>query len=201
MKKSLFIIPLLFAALGAPTVVRADITYDFDLTVGAGSVSGTITTDGTIGGIGAGNIAGWNLTLADGTNTLVLTPFNSSVTVSGCCGGALTATPTDLAFNFGLSESYGAQFDFNGIDSTVGELCLSFYCSEGDGIEISNLDSVGDNVFVDEFPPLYTGTEIATVTPEPGTAILWLTGVVLMILMRKRLAQLLRLDTGGAAAQ
>ena len=30
-----------------------------------------------------------------------------------------------------------------------------------------------------------------TVTPEPGTAVLWLTGIGLMILMRKRVAQLL----------
>jgi len=33
-------------------------------------------------------------------------------------------------------------------------------------------------------------------TPEPGTAVLWLTGIVLMILRRKRIAQTLRLDTG-----
>jgi hypothetical protein len=37
---------------------------------------------------------------------------------------------------------------------------------------------------------------IATATPEPGTAVLWLAGIGLMIVMRKRLAQLLRLDTG-----
>jgi|ERR1700733_1537496 len=37
-------------------------------------------------------------------------------------------------------------------------------------------------------------------TPEPGTAVLWLTGIVLIILMRKRLAQLLRVDTGRTAA-
>lgn len=38
-------------------------------------------------------------------------------------------------------------------------------------------------------------TEVSS-TPEPGTAVLWITGIALMILMRKRLAQLLRLDTG-----
>ena len=34
-----------------------------------------------------------------------------------------------------------------------------------------------------------------TQTPEPSTAILWLTGIGLMILTRKRIANLLRLDT------
>ena len=38
------------------------------------------------------------------------------------------------------------------------------------------------------------GTATLSPTPEPGTAILWLTGIVLMILTRKRIAQVLRLD-------
>jgi hypothetical protein len=35
------------------------------------------------------------------------------------------------------------------------------------------------------------GAQTISVTPEPGTAILWLTGIGLMILTRKRIAQLL----------
>lgn len=33
-------------------------------------------------------------------------------------------------------------------------------------------------------------------TPEPSTSILLLTGIVLMVVMRKRIAQCIRLDTG-----
>ena len=184
MRKSLWMVAVVFAAIGAPTVLRAqtDLTYAVNQTVGAGSVTGTITTDGTIGGIGAGNIVGWNLTLADGANTLILTPTNSSVTDSGCCGNALTATPTDLTFNFGLSEEWGSQFDFNGIGPTVGSLCISAYCVSGSGIDISNLESDGDNVYAGEF----SVDNIATVTPEPGTAVLWLTGIGLMIVVMRR---------------
>jgi hypothetical protein len=40
-----------------------------------------------------------------------------------------------------------------------------------------------------------SGVNLAT-TPEPGTAVLWITGIGLMIVMRKRIAQLRRLDTG-----
>ena len=40
----------------------ADITYDVNLTIGAGGVVGTITTDGNTGVIGASNILAWNLT-------------------------------------------------------------------------------------------------------------------------------------------
>jgi hypothetical protein len=38
---------------------------------------------------------------------------------------------------------------------------------------------------------------LSFVTPEPGTAVLWLTGMLLVILMRKRIANRLRLDTGS----
>jgi len=50
-----------------------------------------------------------------------------------------------------------------------------------------------------QFPETFPGgypTLTATITPEPGTATLFLTGIVLMILSRKRLAQLLRLNSG-----
>ena len=69
MRKTLRIIPvlLLFAAIGAPTVARADITYAVDETVGAGSATGFITTDGTIGILDTADILNWNLTLNDGT--------------------------------------------------------------------------------------------------------------------------------------
>lgn len=51
-----------------------------------------------------------------------------------------------------------------------------------------------------EGPASLTGTSVTGVNlsaiPEPGTAVLWLTGIGLMIVMRKRIAQLRRLDTG-----
>ena len=191
MRKFLWIIALLVAAISAPTVLRASsITYSVNQTVGAGGVSGTITTDGTIGGIGAGNIGGWSLALADGTNIVTLTPINSSVTFVGCCGPALTATATDLTFHFGLSSFWGSQFDFNGIGSTVGSLCISWYCSLGSGIEISNLNSDGVQVFA------YMGNApvviaTATATPEPGALSLMLTaiGSLGLLAMKRTIAQ------------
>jgi hypothetical protein len=54
--------------------------------------------------------------------------------------------------------------------------------------QVSSLDTPG-------LQNLYDGT-LDIVTPEPSTAILWLTGIMLMILMRKRIAQLVGLDTG-----
>ena len=57
-----------------------NITYNVNLTFGsAGSMVGTITTDGTLGVLTTSNIVSWNLTLADSaTNSTLLTPSNSA---------------------------------------------------------------------------------------------------------------------------
>ena len=52
------------------TYAPANITYNVNLTFGsAGSMVGTITTDGTIGVLSTSNIVSWNLTLADSPPT------------------------------------------------------------------------------------------------------------------------------------
>src|ERR1700691_5506357 len=99
MRKSLWIIALVFATIPAPTVLRADdITYTVNQMVGPGSVTGFITTDGTTGTLSTTDISGWNLTLNDGYgDTTLLTPSNS---VEGVGGSDLTASSSDLMFDF-----------------------------------------------------------------------------------------------------
>jgi hypothetical protein len=67
---------------------------------GGASLTGTITTNGTIGvGLSPSIITGWNFLLNDGTNPVVnLTSANSSITYN--FSDLLSATPSDLAFNF-----------------------------------------------------------------------------------------------------
>ncbi len=58
---------LLSAALGTMLLgaeaASANIVYNVDRTVGMGSVTGTITTDGNTGTLGLGDFLAWNLTL------------------------------------------------------------------------------------------------------------------------------------------
>jgi hypothetical protein len=76
------------------------------------TVLGTITTDGTLGILASSNILSWNLNLIDGlnaANNFLLTPANSEVV--HVLGNALSATATDLYFNFSMS---GAEFLIQG---------------------------------------------------------------------------------------
>ena len=71
------------------------------------------------------------------------------------------------------------------------------------GFTLSNVTLSGSNLYINfEGLPITTGeiaqVDFTAVTPEPGTAVLWLTGMIaLMIVMRERIAQILRLDTGA----
>jgi hypothetical protein len=49
--------------LGVGVCSAASITYNVDQTIGAGSVVGTVQTDGTIGGLTTANFTDWNLLL------------------------------------------------------------------------------------------------------------------------------------------
>jgi hypothetical protein len=84
-------------AVGVPAISSAGVIFDVDQTVGAGGVTGTITTDGTLGALVSANLVDWNLTLNDGTTTFLLTAANSERGIFS--GTPLTETPTQLLFD------------------------------------------------------------------------------------------------------
>jgi hypothetical protein len=93
---------LLSAALGTMLLggeaALANIVYNVDRTVGMGSVTGTITTDGNSGTLGLGDFLAWNLTL-NGVGASYTINSTDSV-IWGDPFGDVTATATDLYFNF-----------------------------------------------------------------------------------------------------
>jgi hypothetical protein len=110
---------LIPALLGAAAAQAGAIVYHVDQTIGDGSVVGTIQTDGAFGVLGASDITSWNLNLNGVGASLNLTPLNSHVLDDGV---DVTATATDLFFNF--SGADGARLLFQ----TGGEDGEQYYC-------------------------------------------------------------------------
>jgi len=169
-------IVLLFAAVGAPGVLRAtpvDITYTVNLTIGAGTATGFITTDGTFGTLGLADILAWNLVFDDGTNTVDLTPSNS-ITGDGGLAPGLAATAINLTFSF----SPGNEFYFTGVAPTHGELCYDAgtNCAAAPSVSLWNVG--GDGQF--DVDSAVDGEEIMASVPEPRPAVLMLTGIGLV---------------------
>jgi hypothetical protein len=91
------LIPILFGAAGV-LPAAADVIYNVNRTVVLGSVTGTITTDGTIGTLATNDITSWNLTLNGPTaSPFTLTNLNSGVEI---IGNDLSADATNLYFDF-----------------------------------------------------------------------------------------------------
>ncbi len=88
---------VLALAAAVPAVSSASIIFNVNQTIGAGGVTGTITTDGMLGPLASVNLVDWKLTLNDGTATFLLTAANSEVGFA--LGAALSETATQLLFD------------------------------------------------------------------------------------------------------
>jgi PEP-CTERM motif len=87
-------------ALAVSGLAQAAITYNVNQSIGGGSVTGTLTTDGTLGALTLGNFTAWNLTL-NGLNgaTFHLDNTNSS-TVDFGTNSNTTATASNIFYNY-----------------------------------------------------------------------------------------------------
>ena len=90
-------------ALAFASTASAAIVYNVNQTVQAGGVVGTITTDGTLGSIGSGNITAWNLNLSGGAATFNLNNGNSGVFLT--VPSHVTATAQNLFFDYGTPDN------------------------------------------------------------------------------------------------
>jgi hypothetical protein len=91
----------LMAALLATAVAQSAsaLTYDVDYAIGAGSVVGTVETDGNTGTLVASDITAWDLTLNGIGASYTITSGDSDAALF-LGGSDVTATKTDLYFNF-----------------------------------------------------------------------------------------------------
>lgn len=172
----------LFLSLASATANAATITYFVDRVIGDGTVTGTITTDGTLGTLQAGNIDSWSLTLTaqnlsgglpDTTTDVISSADPSSRTVirPNTGGTAVSATATQLLFDFDFSvDSY---FFLRGGSGNY--WCLETSVCIDDGVD--KAETMGINIDGSTVAQRVEHTGVvafATVIPVP--AAVWLFG-------------------------
>jgi hypothetical protein len=155
------------------------ITYYVNQTVGSGSLTGDIVTDGTLGTLSANNIVDWNLLLNAGsgatyqlTGPSLLSGGNSGLSPGVVVG--LSATSTQLLFNFSATQDAFGITTF----TTDYRVCYSpLTCIVGDsGSGVSLLVSVlsGGPVARVQFTslsgtqPIAAAAQTATLVNLPG---------------------------------
>jgi hypothetical protein len=166
---------------------RADIVYNFVAeTIGPYTVTGTITTDGTIGTLSTSDIVAWDLTATDDSNPSI--SFNTATGFAFVAGSDLSATATQILFNFTGSDS--SSFDTG---TTSGD-SWHVETESVDGSEYWGEDLVCDTCSTDEWENYSEQSNSAFVVaqtssvPEPGSAFLLETALLaLAIAKRERL--------------
>jgi len=103
-------------------------------------ISGTITTDGNVGTLSASDIVSWQINQSADTLHFLsfLNPTNSAVSLTG---GALSATPTALNFNFGDATASLLTFEPANFFTGGGGISLQF-CDAGSLCTDQNLATV-----------------------------------------------------------
>jgi len=172
------IFTLIVMLLGVAVCSASPITYSVARTIGVGSVSGFIETDGSLGVLSAGNVVDWNLVLNDGTYTFTLTgPLSRNNSVVFEQGADVTATATQLLFNFSGSDN-GILLFQQGLFSGNTYYCDqagSYACFTGETV-------VANNVFLTYQLASRSGNVVignaGSPVPEPGTLMMFGSGIV-----------------------
>ena len=177
--------------LGVGVCSAASITYNVDQTIGAGSVVGTVQTDGTIGGLTTANFTDWNLlltglggatfTLTQGNSVVLDGTYSSGFVLATAGNSDVTATTSSLLFNFSATDHgfFGIQ---QGAVVFSGE---EYWCNaaSGNGACYSPGASVApvSNVDASFQVEARTGNEVigtVNATPLPSTWLMLLSGFV-----------------------
>jgi len=153
--------------------------------VGAGGITGTITTNGATGTLSIGDIVAWNLTVSDGTQTFNLYGGDSTGYVNGL---DLLATATQLLFNF--SDSAGGYLFFQSPTSGVNGPYACFISSASGCYETNAIvlePAIGADSPSNPFARM-SGTQVIGSVPEPSIVLLvCMEFAVLLAIFRRRM--------------
>lgn len=174
---------LAFGALmvSASVCTAAPITYSINQSIGAGSVVGTIQTDGSVGVLGASNISAYALTL----NGLgASSSINNSNSVVQVAGTAFTATLTELLFNYSSAGGAYLLFQeslFSGSKYYCNAAPSAFPCFQGANVAPQSIFSASaQNVALMGNQIIATAAAPPVEVPEPASIALFGIGLAVM---------------------
>ena len=190
----LLVFALALLLLTASLASASNITYNVNRLIGAGgTVTGFIQTDGTIGSLTSANITDWSIVLyTPGQGSFSLFgPSSGNNSVAWSTGADLSATATQLLFNFSGSD-FGVFVLQQGLFSGFHYYCSGTqqaqnngYCTQGESVTPISVYQSGW-LSMSESGNVAIGTAANNTTPEPGSLALLGSGIVAAAGMLRR---------------
>jgi hypothetical protein len=104
------------------------------------TITGSVTTNGELGTLAASDIDSWNLTVISSPLTTILTPLNSTL---GVVGSALSATATELTFDFSSGAGTVQIEGPTGFWCLAGTISVECTLASGSGAVAQNSEALG----------------------------------------------------------
>jgi hypothetical protein len=173
--------------------VFAATVYNVNLSIGTGTVTGTVTTDGNTGTLTDLDFTNWDLTIKDGaTSATLLGPGFGAADNSfdQMNGSSVSATASNITFNFSGSAGANAYFFFENLTGPADFVCFGpgggglfgGVCASGQNGNVEAFEiNGGDNQSI-----LLTGTQTIAATPLPAALPLFATGLGVAGLLARR---------------
>lgn len=170
-----------------PLLASAGPVYSVNRTIGGGSVTGTIETDGTIGVLGGGNVLGWNLSITDGSGSGALTLDSATNSQLLLVGSLFSATAAGLFFDFAGSAGF-ALFQNPSIGSGQNWWCLEGVASgcSGAGNSTESVTRDAGTVFSVRQGYLQVAELADNTVPEPASIALVLAAAGIALGVRRK---------------
>lgn len=174
----------LVAAFCVGATCYGNTLYNVNLTVGLGSATGDILTDGATGPISSSDVVDWSLTGNNGTSSFTLLgPLSGNNSILAMTAGAASATPTQILFDFSATNNY---MFFLGFTGPVSGSVVCFVAAPNSGI-CPPVNGVGQET-VTYHSVTQAQAEAGTVViagdaasvPEPSTLALLFAGALLL---------------------
>jgi hypothetical protein len=158
----------------ASVTANASIVYNINRTIGEGTVTGSVTTDGTIGVLGSANITDWALTLfapnLRNGPTRIITSADAGASII-FEGTALSASAIALTFDFSAPSPANRMTLYDSGDLVGWRLN---FCFAGNNLECIMRDATISNTTAQSVA--HTGAIDIGVAAVPVPAAVWLFG-------------------------